>query len=481
MARLPLWSLVALLGACGPSPTEPQVAPVAVVPTTSAPASAPAASASAPPLRPSEARVPVRDTDARWGSDQAPVTAVVFGRVGLDSDERLLAQLDEVQRRQGEGKLRVVWKALSVEDQSPAFKQAQIVAGVAHVSNGATIRKFLALARQRPADTFRIQGLMAMVGEAGVSDVPALEKRIVADEFAPVAHADSLLAERLRVTFPGVVFVNGFRLSGRIKKDALAAIVADELRLTEALLAKGTPLAEAYALRTQDNASKAQDFPERRPDLKLDQRYRIALGASPSLGDRKALVTLVIFGGYQEPFMRRAQATIKLLQAHYKSDLRVVWKHSPLSEMQPLSEPLSLATLQLRIDGGDAAFWRAHGTLLDDKTWTPFAPQLGQRDPASGMLEKLRTAIGVKKGKEPSEAARQSLAADKSQAQALNLIGRPVFFINGRPLTGSQPEASFRTLIDAELAAAREQVKAGVKPEQVYDALMTPLPESSDE
>ena len=155
MARLPLWSLAVLVAGCGPSPTEPQVAPVATV-TPPASASAAASLSTPPPPRPLDARVPVRDSDARWGSDQAPVTIVVFGLIGVPDQTSGDAKIDEMQRKFGPDKVRVVWKGLVVEDRLPGFKQAQVVAGVARVGQGEVVRKFVSLAHQRPADAFQI-------------------------------------------------------------------------------------------------------------------------------------------------------------------------------------------------------------------------------------------------------------------------------------------------------------------------------------
>ncbi len=486
MERLLRWSLVALLAACGPSPTEAQyAAPASAPPVVSAP---PAASPSAPPpLRPAEARVPVRDGDARWGSDQAPVTIVVFDAVGWPEQGRAAALLDGVQRTYGEDKVRVVWKGFA-GDTGPSFKQAQVVAGVASVGNGAVVRKFLALTRERPRDAFRIESLMDLAREAGVTDVASLEKRITADAFAPLVRDNKALADQLDVHAFGTLFVNGYRISGRFKKSALDAVVAEELKQTGELLTRGVSLADAYAQRTRANAAQAQDFPPRRPDLDTKQHYRVALGASPVQGDAKAPVTLVIFGAYYEPFTRRTQPVIRALQKRYGKDLRVVWKNAPLpGGVQPLSEPLALVSWQLRADGGDAAFWRAHERLLDEKTWQPFRLESGKPDPLgtpelrTTALEKLSADLGVKKGKEPSDAARQALAADMHQASLLNVMGRPTYFINGRPIIGSQKEDTFREVIDEELAAAKKKIADGVKPEQVYDTLMAPLPEPTDD
>ena len=51
-----------------------------------------------------------------------------------------------------------------------------------------------------------------------------------------------------------------------------------------------------------------------------------------------------------------------------------------------------------------------------------------------------------------SDRVAKRIGADKSEASALGVTGTPAFFVNGRYLSGNQPLASFKRLIDAELA-----------------------------
>ena len=51
-----------------------------------------------------------------------------------------------------------------------------------------------------------------------------------------------------------------------------------------------------------------------------------------------------------------------------------------------------------------------------------------------------------------SEVIKTRISDDLSMAQSFNLTGTPSFFINGRFLSGAQPFASFKLVIDKELA-----------------------------
>jgi protein-disulfide isomerase len=50
-----------------------------------------------------------------------------------------------------------------------------------------------------------------------------------------------------------------------------------------------------------------------------------------------------------------------------------------------------------------------------------------------------------------SEAVREKILSDAQEASELGVTGTPSFFVNGRFLSGAQPFASFKRLIDEEL------------------------------
>ena len=407
---------------------------------------------------------------------------VVFVAIGQPGYERVLSQLDDLQRTNGVERLRIVWKLLSKDDPLPDHMQTQVALGVASVGGQDAIRKFHELVRLRPDDARQLGPLLTLAHEAGVGDPVAFDRRVTAGEFKPLMQSEDQTAEQLRVTAPGVVFINGYRLSGRIKKTILAAVVADEMRRTQALLNKDMTPADAYAQRTRDNASQGQDFPDQRPPLDGSRRYRVSLETSPSRGDRKAPVVLVCFAGYQEPEARQLAPLLRAVLKRYPHDVRIVWKFNPVPGKYRLADPLALSALQARLDGGDEAFWRVTDRLLDDATWKPVAAQLDQPDQGEA-LAKIRASVGLKKDPVFAYGVQHSLASDKAQSRALNANHHPLLFVNGRPLVADAPtEAALRSLVDEELTAARQKVSAGVAPEQVYDTLMAALPDpASDE
>ena len=184
------------------------------------------------------------------------------------------------------------------------------------------------------------------------------------------------------------------------------------------------------------------------------QTYRVPVDGLPSIGDARALVTVVAFSDYQCPYSRRAEATLAQLRQAYGSELRVVVAERPLP-MHDRARPAAIAALAASEQG---AFERMHATLfagsLDDAAIAAAASDLG--------LDAARFAA------DRSGKAVEALARSEALAERLGVRGTPTFFINGRRIVGAQPIEELRSVIDERLAAARALVAGGVRPEEVY-------------
>jgi hypothetical protein len=61
---------------------------------------------------------------------------------------------------------------------------------------------------------------------------------------------------------------------------------------------------------------------------------------------------------------------------------------------------------------------------------------------------------------------------DESVARRFGAGGTPAFFINGRFMSGAQPETAFLSLVDEEMEKAKARVDAGTPRAEVYDAIL---------
>ena len=124
----------------------------------------------------------------------------------------------------------------------------------------------------------------------------------------------------------------------------------------------------------------------------------------------------------------------------YPGDVRIVFKHMPLSFHKNAPAAHAAAEAARMQD----KFWEMHDLIFEN-----------QRDLSPATFEKYAQQIGldlVKYKKDlTSKELKDRIAADTSQARKLGATGTPAFFINGRFLSGAQPIESFKRLIDQEL------------------------------
>lgn len=187
---------------------------------------------------------------------------------------------------------------------------------------------------------------------------------------------------------------------------------------------------------------------------------------SPFLGPPTAKVTIVAFSDFQCPFCSRAVPELKKVEAAYPSDVRIVFRHQPLSFHQNAMGAAE-AAMAAHAQG---KFWPMHDRL--------FAHQ-DELDRAS--LEKHAKAIGLQMGKFKEALDKHQFApqieADKKRGMEVGADGTPTFFINGRPLQGAQPFEDFKKVIDEERARADKLLGEGVAPAKLYETILSKIDE----
>jgi protein-disulfide isomerase len=205
-----------------------------------------------------------------------------------------------------------------------------------------------------------------------------------------------------------------------------------------------------------------------RPDAP-ETDAKVPIGADDAVrGSRLAPVTMVVFSDFQCPFCAKLETTISKLRTEYGDEtLRVVFKHHPL-EMHP-SARLAAETGQAVYDlAGPEAFWRYHAVVF--------------RDQASMSPESLRAAAALS-GLDPAalraldeglEGRRwaKKVEADLALGHSLGVEGAPASFVNGIAVSGAQPLATFKDLVEAELAKAKVLADGGVPKDAVYTRLV---------
>ncbi len=154
------------------------------------------------------------------------------------------------------------------------------------------------------------------------------------------------------------------------------------------------------------------------------------------LGLPDAPATLVEYGDFQCPHCRAAHFYLKSVLATMGKDVRLVFRHMPLTQIHPMAQ---LAAEAAEAAGAQGAFWPMHDAIYENQDLLSPAllTRLGQRL----GLDMQRFSEDVGTHRFLSKVREDFMSAVRSGA-----AGTPSFFINGEPYEGSFDDES---LIDA--------------------------------
>ena len=171
------------------------------------------------------------------------------------------------------------------------------------------------------------------------------------------------------------------------------------------------------------------------------RRYSVNLAGAPVRGPDSAKVSIVEFSDFQCPFCGRVNPTLRKIQKEYGDQVRIVFKHLPLSIHSKAPAAHAAAEAAHR----QGKFWEMHDRIFAN-----------QRALEVDVLEGYAQAMGLDMDRYQEDVVsadvKNRIAADTSEAKRLGVTGTPGFFLNGRFLSGSQPFERFQVMIDEELA-----------------------------
>lgn len=160
----------------------------------------------------------------------------------------------------------------------------------------------------------------------------------------------------------------------------------------------------------------------------------------PSKGASSAPVTIIEFADFQCPFCKEASNTLKQLLASYGSNVRLIFKHMPLSNHQWAFQAAQAAVCA----GEQGKFWEYHDRLFERSI-----------DLSAGALKQYAADLGLKTDEfntcMGSEHSRSIVLRDVEEAKRAGVLGTPTFIVNGRVLRGAKTLEEFRAVIEQEL------------------------------
>jgi protein-disulfide isomerase len=161
--------------------------------------------------------------------------------------------------------------------------------------------------------------------------------------------------------------------------------------------------------------------------------------AAQPWGKPDAPVTLMVFSAFNCPYCAEAKKQIDQLKGKYPNDVRIVFKHFPLSDTTEARRP-HLVTAAAQAQG---KFWDAHDKVFDRSSAATDIELIGAITTSAPQIDASKLRIALADG-----SAAQLLANDAADAQALKVRATPTFFIDGLRLEGVQDINTFERLIE---------------------------------
>jgi protein-disulfide isomerase len=184
-------------------------------------------------------------------------------------------------------------------------------------------------------------------------------------------------------------------------------------------------------------------------DPLAESRAQIQMKDAPSLGDPKAVVTLVEYSDFECPVCRNLHDVLRGMLPNYAGKVRVVFKDFPIEQLHPWARTAALAG-RCAYQQDPKAFWKMYDLIYDNQeiisaanAWTKMMDYAGQ----SGLDP------DVFKSCMASPEAGASVNASRANGQLLEVSSTPTIFVNGRRIVGADPHL-LEQYIQYEIARA---------------------------
>lgn len=166
------------------------------------------------------------------------------------------------------------------------------------------------------------------------------------------------------------------------------------------------------------------------------------LGAPPSLGPAGAKITITEFADYHCGFCKRVEPTIEQIIKKYPTQVRLVFRHYPLSDTPGQGSFLTHEAAVCAQEQGK--FWEFHNGIFH----LPGSPQ-----PSDLKAIAQKVGLDGTKFDECLKSGRHQkfLQDEKKEGSGKGVDGTPTFFVNDKVVAGAYPYEHFVQVIEGIL------------------------------
>ncbi|MBI5543834.1 MAG: thioredoxin domain-containing protein [Deltaproteobacteria bacterium] len=441
------------------APEDKKVAAVAAPTAAPKPAERPAAPGNVEDAN-AIYRVPMGDSPA-WGSATAKVTIIEGTDFECPFCSRANDTLKQIKQTYGAQAVRVAIK----QNPLPFHKNAHMAAEAALAAHEQG--KYWELhdkmfennkALDRPS-------LEKYAQELGL-DMPRFRAALDQQKFKDKIDAEQKLLQSVGAGGTPAFFINGRKVVGAQPFETFKKVIDEEMKKAEALLAGGVPAAGLYDEMQKTAASApvmvpgpaaAKPSPQAPPPAAEVQKIDVP-EYSPFVGPKHAKVTIVEWSDFQCPFCSRGASTMHEVVKAYPEDVKLVFRHQPLS-FHPNAAPAAKAAMAAARQG---KFFEMHDKLFAEQK--DLAPEKYLQ-----FAKELKLNMAKFKADMESAEIAEQVRKDSERGNQVGANGTPTFFVNGKKMEGAQPFETFKQEIDKQIAVAFVLMMAGTKLPDVYE------------
>lgn len=161
------------------------------------------------------------------------------------------------------------------------------------------------------------------------------------------------------------------------------------------------------------------------------------LSAAPHVkGAADAKVTIVEFSDFQCPACKATNPLVEKVANLYPDQVRVIFRHFPLSSIHSNARLAAQAT---EVAAQDGKFWEYHDLLFEEQlTWS----QLEKKEEYIEQLAIYAEELGIDKDnfleRIESDHIKSLVTEDLTAGGRLNINATPTLYVNGQPISASQ-------------------------------------------
>lgn len=184
-------------------------------------------------------------------------------------------------------------------------------------------------------------------------------------------------------------------------------------------------------------------------------------------GNQEAPVTLIEYSDFQCPACKNYSPLLKRLHEEFQGDLRIVYRHFPLSSIHRNAEKAAQATEAAGIQG---KFWEMHDKIFDGQDvwknqWNPENTFIQYSQELNLNIDQFKSDL---KSKEVTQAVKNDIDA----GNRLAIHATPTFFLNKKQLQNPPSYEGFVRLIRAEIEFSKT-----TQPSSTPEGTETPTPQ----